>query len=248
MINAVPVAKGISDRFAPREIVTGRRLNLKHLKAGFGDYIEASTDKIITNDMKMRTHGCISLGPNGNWQGSQVCFDLETGRVVLRRNIKVLPMPDSVIQVINDWGKSQKNTDVKNKLEFWDRLKQKYDWENEDLDLGDGKVEEELVSQFTHIPAAISGVCMAAHVQPNSGAVEAPPVPTMSYLVAAARANAGLAPTTVVSQPTGVVSTGVVDLTDVNDNDDNSGTILGIGSSLMLLCRITLLVSRSKHT
>ena len=109
MINAVPAAKGISDRFAPREIVTGRRLNLKHIKARLGDYIEASTDEIVTNDMKGRTHGCISLGSSGIWQGSQVCFDLETGRVVLRRNIKVLPMPDSVIQVINDWGKSQKN-------------------------------------------------------------------------------------------------------------------------------------------
>ena len=108
MINAVQAAKSISDRFAPREIVTGRHLNLKHIKAGFGDYIEASTDEIVTNDMKGRTHGCISLGPSGNWQGSQVCFDLETGRVVLRRNIKVLPMPDSVIQVINNWGKSQK--------------------------------------------------------------------------------------------------------------------------------------------
>ena len=83
MINAVPATNGISTLFAPREIVTGRRFNLKHLKAGFGDYIEASTDKIVTNDMKGRTHGCISLGPSGNWQGSQVCFDLETGRIVL---------------------------------------------------------------------------------------------------------------------------------------------------------------------
>ena len=64
---------------------------------------------------------------------------------------------------------------------------------------------------------------MAAHVQPDTGAVEAPPVPTMSYLAAAARANAGLAPTTGVSHPAGVVSTGVVDLTDVtDDNNDNS--------------------------
>ena len=70
--------------------------------------------------------------------------------------------------------------------------KQKYDWENEDLDLGNGKVEEELVTQFTHIPAEIPGVRMAAHVKPDTGAVEAPPVPTMSYLAAAARANAGL--------------------------------------------------------
>ena len=108
MINTVPATNGISTRFAPHEIVTGRRLNLKHIKAGFGDYIEASTYKIVINDMKGRTHGCISLVSSGNWKGSQVCFDLETGRVVLHRNIKVLPMPDSVIQVINDWGKSQK--------------------------------------------------------------------------------------------------------------------------------------------
>ena len=52
MINAVPEAKGISDRFAPREIVTGRRLNLKNIKSGFGDYIEATTDNEVTNDMK----------------------------------------------------------------------------------------------------------------------------------------------------------------------------------------------------
>ena len=86
---------------------------MKHIKAGCGDYIEASTDEIVTNDMKGCTHKCISLGPSGKCQGSQVCFDLETGRIVLCRIIKVLPMPDSVIQVINDWGKSQKNTDLR---------------------------------------------------------------------------------------------------------------------------------------
>ena len=93
--------------------------------------------------------------------------------------------------------------------------------------MGDGKVEEELVSQFTHIPAEIPGVRMAAHVKLDTGDVEEPLVPTMSYLTVATRANAGLAPTTGVSQPAGVVSTGVVDLTDVTDNDDDdSGIIL----------------------
>ena len=105
-INAVPAVKGISTRFAPREIVTERRLDLKHIKTGFGDYIEASTDEIVTHGIKGCIHGYISLGPSGNWQGSQVCSDLETSIVVLCRNIKVLPTPDSVIQVINDWGKS----------------------------------------------------------------------------------------------------------------------------------------------
>ena len=88
MINDIPAAQGISDQFAPHEIVTGQHLNLKHIKAGCGDYIEASTDEIVINDMKGRTYGCISLGPSGNWQGSQVCFDLATGRFVLHRNIK----------------------------------------------------------------------------------------------------------------------------------------------------------------
>eukprot|EP00957_Ditylum_brightwellii_P120126 9166213-Ditylum_brightwellii.AAC.1 len=71
MLNSVPAAKGISNCFAPRDIVTGWRLNLKHIKAGFGDYIEASADDTITNDMKFHTQGCMSLGPSGNWQGSQ---------------------------------------------------------------------------------------------------------------------------------------------------------------------------------
>jgi hypothetical protein len=66
----------------------------------------------------------------------------------------------------------------------------------------DGKVEEELVSKFTHIPAEIPGVRMAAHVQPDTGAIQVPRVPSMSYIAAAARANAGLAPTTGVSLPT----------------------------------------------
>ena len=54
-INAVPATNGISTQFAPHEIVTGRCLDLKHIKAGFGDYIEASTDEIVTNDIKV-TH------------------------------------------------------------------------------------------------------------------------------------------------------------------------------------------------
>ena len=62
---------------------------------------------------------------------------------------------------------------------------------------------------------------MTAHVQPDTGALQAPTVPNMTHLAAAARANARLAPTTGVSQPAGVVSTGVVDLTDATDDNDN---------------------------
>ena len=66
---------------------------------------------------------------------------------------------------------------------------------------------------------------MASHVQPDNGAVQAPPVPSMSYIAAAVRANAGLAPTTGVSQPVGVGPTHVLDLTDTPVDDDKSETL-----------------------
>ena len=68
MTNAIPATKGIYEQFAPREIVTGKRLNLNHLKAPFGEYIEARVDADVTNETKGKTYPCISLGPSGNWQ------------------------------------------------------------------------------------------------------------------------------------------------------------------------------------
>eukprot|EP00957_Ditylum_brightwellii_P165894 12630193-Ditylum_brightwellii.AAC.1 len=79
-------------------------------------------------------------------------------------------MPDSIIEVINNWGKSKKKKNFRNKLEFWDRLKQKYSWVNDDLDLEYGKVEEEIVSNLTHISTEIPGVRMASNVRPDDGA------------------------------------------------------------------------------
>ena len=101
-----------------------------------------------------------------------MCFDLETGKVVLRRTITILPMPDPVISSINDWGKSQKNAGFKNKLELWDRMKNKYDWENEDLDVSDGKFEVEAVNTYPHIYAEIPGVLMESDLHPAIGGYE----------------------------------------------------------------------------
>ena len=66
----------------------------------------------------------------------------------------------------------QNNAGFKNKLELWDRTKNKYDWENEDLDVSDGKVEVEPVNAYPHIPAEIPGVLMEYNLQPDEGAVQ----------------------------------------------------------------------------
>ena len=98
-------------------------------------------DADVTNDMKGRTHPFISLGTSGNWQVLKLFFDLETGKVVLRQKITILPIPKRFIKVINDWQNSQNTAGFKNNLEFWNRMKNKYDWEKEDLDVSDVKVE-----------------------------------------------------------------------------------------------------------
>ena len=69
-------------------------------------------------------------------------------------------MPDCVIKIINNRGKLQKTAGFKNKLEFWDRMKNKYDWENEDLDVSDGNFEFEPANAYSRIPTEISGVLM----------------------------------------------------------------------------------------
>ena len=108
-------------------------------------------------------------------------------------------MPERVIKIIKDMGKSSNNLGFKNKLELWDRTKNKYNWENEDLYVSDGKVKVEPVNLYPHIHAEIPGVLMESDLQPDEGAVQVNTIPTMSYLDSAARVNAGLAPTTGVS-------------------------------------------------
>ena len=89
-------------------------------------------------------------------------------------------------------------------MEFWDFMKNKYDWENEYLYMSDGTVKVKPVDQYHHIPAEIPGVLMESDLRPDEGALKANPIPTMSYVPETACANSVLAPTPIVSQTTGL--------------------------------------------
>ena len=94
--------------------------------------------------MKDRTHSCLSLGPSGNLQGSLKCFDILTGKVATRRTIKVLLMPDRFLKTLNMWGLTSRTTFFEDKLEFLNRIKSKYDWDNDDIvDDEEGLVDPE---------------------------------------------------------------------------------------------------------
>ena len=51
-------------------------------------------------------------------------------------------------------------------------MKNKYDGDNEHLDVPTGKVEVEPLNAYPHIPAEIQGVIMESDLQPDEGDVK----------------------------------------------------------------------------
>ncbi len=95
-LNSLPVATGVSEIYSPRTIILGRELNFtKHCIVPFGSYVKAHNDPTITNTFH---------SPTGNHQGTHKVFDINTGAVEKPCTVTLLPMPDRVIKVVNDWG------------------------------------------------------------------------------------------------------------------------------------------------
>ena len=85
----------------PRELFTGRRVDgSKDFRAAFGDYAICTVPK-TDNSMKSRTEDCIVMLPTGNRTGTVKMLSLATGKIVSRDQFKVLPMPLSVINTLN---------------------------------------------------------------------------------------------------------------------------------------------------
>ena len=83
-----------------------------------GAYVEAITNAIITNGNNDRTHACIELGPYSNRQGSVNCFELDMGRVVVRRTVKQIIWPDRLLRKANAWERKGKNAILKGQIKF----------------------------------------------------------------------------------------------------------------------------------
>ena len=107
----------------PREAFSGQRVaGNRDFRVAFGDYCQctvANTD----HSMNPRTEDCIAYLPSGNRQGSVKMFNLATAKIVLRDNFKVLPMPDSAIQRLNqlaakDGRYPTKGMQVYNELQY----------------------------------------------------------------------------------------------------------------------------------
>ena len=171
-VNAVPDILGVSERYSPREIVTQQKFDFERdCKVQFGAYVQASNDAIITNTMKPRTHGCVALGTSGNWQGLTMCFDLDAGKVVTRRIIEEIPYPDCVIKRVNEWGKTTRGEKYSDGVEFRNRKKQPFDWENKELAETLPEVEEPI---YPDILAEAPGLVLEPDFDDTCDAVTTP--------------------------------------------------------------------------
>ena len=109
--------------------------------------------------MKDQQHGVIDLGVAGNLQESLKCFDLPTELVVIRHMYDILPMPDQVIKLINKWGSNSDKANYGTMLQFCNRNKAKFDWDNDDIEKDKGLIEDETMDNpHPSLQAKIPGV------------------------------------------------------------------------------------------
>ena len=84
-LNNFPVAKGISDRFSPQEIILRHKLDYHHhCWAPFDTYCKVHQDNTPMNSMKMQCTPAFCLGPTGNMQGTYSFLGLTTWLVIKR--------------------------------------------------------------------------------------------------------------------------------------------------------------------
>jgi hypothetical protein len=117
-INLFPPKGGVSTHLSPRNIMTGIQFDYnKHCKATIWQLRASHEEPSPTNTQAARTVGAICLGPTGNSQGSYKFLNLRTGKRITRISWTSLPMPQEVIDRVNQLGKAEGQPEL---LTFYD--------------------------------------------------------------------------------------------------------------------------------
>jgi len=167
-LNAFPASPGvgISTDLSPREMVLRQSIDVKLLcRVLFGTYCEVHHEPEAkdTNNMEPRTTEGIAMGPVGNIQGTQKFYDLKTSRIIKRKEFTVMPMPDSIMDLIIQHGERDKQG---NKLNVRNRKNQPFDWDMEDDDEDDEPLVEDNAPEPAPFPAEVPGVPVTSDAIP----------------------------------------------------------------------------------
>jgi hypothetical protein len=108
LLNLFPTKGGVSDTLSPKTIMSGETLDLnKHLRLQIGQYCQVHEEDTSRNSQVARTKGAISLGPSVNLQGVFKLMALNSGKKIVRCSLDVIPMPDVLINRVNELSKDQ---------------------------------------------------------------------------------------------------------------------------------------------
>jgi hypothetical protein len=108
--------------------------------------------------------------------------------VVKRRTVTELPMPEDIITKVSEWGRKTLKEQFHHKLEFLNRMKQKYDWDGDEAEMDEGLVDPDL-------DANTPGVLFTNDTSANSTEDGGTPDDDEVANTAIAAANANLTPT-----------------------------------------------------
>jgi hypothetical protein len=102
-LNALPNTDQIVG-LTPREIITGLKADYKLLsRVYFGAYAHIyDNNHSKTSTINSRTHRAICVGYSDGYKCSPVWFNIDTQREVVSSNYTIIPMPDEVINILNN--------------------------------------------------------------------------------------------------------------------------------------------------
>ena len=83
--------------------------------------------------------------------------------------VKEVPMPDRIKKLVEKWGTQSRGKAFKGKMEFLNRTKDKFEWENVDIPTGKMTGEEEPI--YPNLIAEIPGVELETDFEDIEGAV-----------------------------------------------------------------------------
>ena len=140
--NQFPAKDGISDKLSPLTIVHGNGPpDFNKMKFEFGAYGQAFQSNKITNTNTTRAVGAIALSMTPNKNGEYKFMSLSTGRLIHRKQFKVLPITDDVIKRVHELGRRDKQKAI-------DKGEISVEW-RPGLPIEDGTTSDAMVPVYT---------------------------------------------------------------------------------------------------
>ena len=112
-MNYLPATDGISDHISPLTMVTGRGApDYRKMKIDFGAYAQVFEENQVTNNQDTRAIGCVALASYPNDNGKFPFLNLNTGRVIHRRQFTEIPITDLVINRVHQLAITDKQRNI----------------------------------------------------------------------------------------------------------------------------------------